>query len=75
MLTIKYNPDVLHVKKVRKALKENDGYCPCAVSKNDDTKCMCKDFREQVERHIPGKCHCGLYELITEADYMKQLGY
>ena len=74
-MTIKLNSDRKLVDDIRMALMENDGYCPCAVSKNDDTKCMCKDFREQVERHIPGKCHCGLYELITEADYMKQLGY
>lgn len=74
-MTIKLNSDRKLVDEIRDALKENDGYCPCAVSKNDDTKCMCKDFREQIEQRIPGKCHCGLYELITEADYMKQLGY
>lgn len=42
------------------AIKENDGYCVCAVSKNPDTKCMCKEFREQKE----GICHCGLYQKI-----------
>lgn len=40
------------------AIKANDGYCVCAVSKNPDTKCMCKEFREQKE----GLCHCGLYK-------------
>lgn len=59
---IKLNPNDEQVKEVRKALKENDGYCPCAVFKNEDTKCMCKDFREQIKQGIPGKCHCGLYE-------------
>lgn len=42
---------------IRKALKDNDGYCPCRVQKTADTKCMCKEFREQVD----GECHCGLY--------------
>jgi ferredoxin-thioredoxin reductase catalytic subunit len=42
---------------IRKALKENDGYCPCRVHKTADTKCMCKEFREQSK----GECHCGLY--------------
>lgn len=41
------------------AIKDNDGYCICAVSKNEDTKCMCKDFREQK---TSGTCHCGLYK-------------
>lgn len=55
-------------EEVRKALKENDGYCPCAVSKSADTKCMCKDFREQIEQGISGKCHCGLYEGVNDND-------
>lgn len=41
------------------AIKDNGGYCICAVSKNEDTKCMCKDFREQ---ETSGTCHCGLYK-------------
>lgn len=44
-------------QEIREKLKKNDGYCPCALEKNDDTKCICKDFREQGT----GYCHCGLY--------------
>lgn len=44
-------------KQVREKLRNNDGYCPCAIEKTEDTKCMCKDFREQGI----GYCHCGLY--------------
>lgn len=44
-------------KKIVEKLKENDGYCPCAIEKNADTKCMCADFRNKKE----GFCHCGLY--------------
>lgn len=40
------------------AVKANDGYCPCRRIKNEDTKCMCKEFREGGL----GECHCGLYE-------------
>ena len=43
---------------IRKALKDNNGYCPCRVQKTEDTKCMCKEFRETKET---GYCHCGLY--------------
>ena len=46
-----------HVEYVRAKLKENGGYCPCRLLQNEDTKCMCKEFREQAE----GECHCGLY--------------
>lgn len=42
-------------------VKQNDGYCPCAVYKTEDTKCICKQFREQDE---PGLCHCGRYEKV-----------
>lgn len=45
------------VKEIRRQLKENDGYCPCRLTKTEDTKCICKDFREQES----GECHCGLY--------------
>ena len=46
------------VSLLRKAIKANDGYCPCMLENTPDTKCICKMFREQTE---PGTCHCGLY--------------
>jgi ferredoxin-thioredoxin reductase catalytic subunit len=65
-LKIRVNPNEATVKAVREALEETGGYCPCALFKTDDTKCMCKDFREQIAKGIPGKCHCGLYEGVLE---------
>ena len=41
------NPDELLVKEVREGLKRTGGYCPCRVVKNEDTKCLCKEFRDQ----------------------------
>ena len=32
-------------------------YCPCSLVRDDDTVCMCKEFREMEE----GTCHCQLY--------------
>lgn len=52
------NPSL--VAEIREALKENAGYCPCKLVHTPDTKCMCKEFREQEE----GVCHCGLYKKI-----------
>lgn len=57
MLKIIYNQDKQIVDKILDALDKNNGYCPCKLEKNNDTKCMCKEFREQKE----GYCHCGLY--------------
>lgn len=51
------NPDKEYAREVKKMLKANNGYCPCSLEKNEDTKCMCKAFREMDE----GMCHCGLY--------------
>ena len=55
---------VVEVKPVvANAVEKNDGYCPCSLVKVEDTKCMCKEFREQDH---PGKCHCGRYEKVEE---------
>lgn len=50
--------DKQRVDAIKKALVKNDGYCPCRIVKNEDTKCPCKEFRESTES---GPCHCGLY--------------
>lgn len=46
------------VERIKAVLEENGGYCPCATIHTQDTKCMCKSFRDQEEE---GQCHCGLY--------------
>ena len=47
-MKININPDKEFVNDMRKALKDNNGFCPCAIEKNEDTKCMCKEFREMA---------------------------
>ena len=56
-MKIRVSDDADLVAEIRQKLKENDNYCPCRIEKTDDTKCMCKEFREQES----GECHCGLY--------------
>lgn len=51
---ITQNPDKDFYKEITQKVKDNDGYCPCALVKTPDTKCMCKEFKEQKE----GFCHC-----------------
>ena len=41
----------------------NDGYCPCAIWQTPDTKCMCKEFRNQTK---PGECYCGRFAKVME---------
>lgn len=55
------NPDTEFVADMKKRIKANNGYCPCRLEHIPETKCMCKEFREQVKNNIPGSCHCGLY--------------
>ena len=50
---------------IRKNVEASNGYCPCAIWQNEDTKCMCKEFREQKEA---GKCHCGRFEKVVAED-------
>lgn len=57
MKIIEINPSV------RILVEQNNGYCPCAIVKTEDTKCMCKEFREQTES---GVCHCGRFIKVKE---------
>ena len=61
-MKIKENPDKEVVKMVREGLKAKDGYCPCRLGKDEDNKCMCKEFREQIkDPSFEGFCDCMLY--------------
>jgi ferredoxin-thioredoxin reductase catalytic subunit len=61
-MKIRENPDKEIVRTVREGLKAKDGYCPCRLGKDEDNKCMCKEFREQIkDPNFEGYCHCLLY--------------
>ncbi len=57
-MQIRITEDADHRNKIKAAIEKNGGYCPCRIDKSEDTKCICKDFREQ---NTAGPCHCGLY--------------
>ena len=52
--TIEINPSI------KKAVDDNDGYCPCEIWQTEDTKCQCKAFRDQEI----GVCNCGRFEKV-----------
>ena len=51
--------------EIKADVDASGGYCPCAIFQNDDTKCMCREFREQDK---PGECHCGRFEKVVVGD-------
>ena len=60
------NPDEEYAAEVKHMIKDNNGYCPCKLEKNSDTKCRCKDFRDQVANGVEGSCHCGLWIAVKD---------
>lgn len=50
-------------QQISKALINTNGQCPCVpkYAWNEDTKCTCKNFREQATE---GECHCGMYRKV-----------
>lgn len=65
-MKIQLNNNKEIVNEIKAQLRENDGYCPCRLEHTPDTKCMCKEFRDQIEHGYIGECHCGLYQTIQE---------
>lgn len=60
-IRINKNEELAH--EAEKQVVANGGYCPCALYRTKDTKCMCKDFRDKIKSGYIGECNCGLYEV------------
>ena len=61
-MKITENPDAGIVKMIRDGLERTGGYCPCRRERIPENKCMCQEFREQVnDPNFEGFCHCMLY--------------
>lgn len=65
-MKIKTNPNKDFAQYMKKRIKENDGYCPCRLTKNESNKCMCKEFRDSISNGGFEMCHCGLYVAFDE---------
>lgn len=65
MIRVTINPNKDLVKDIRNKIKENDGHCACAIFFDDSNRCMCEEFRKQIEDGKDGECHCGLYRITT----------
>ena len=61
-MKISLNPDNEIVKTVKEGLEHTGGYCPCRRERTPENKCMCQEFRDQInDPDFEGFCHCMLY--------------
>lgn len=61
-MSIRLNEDRELVALIREGLRQKGGYCPCRFERTEDTKCICREFREQMaDPNFEGYCHCRLY--------------
>ena len=61
-MKVRLNEDAEVVRIVKEGLEKKGGYCPCRLSKAEEYKCICKEFREQIaDPEFEGYCHCRLY--------------
>lgn len=61
-MSIRLNDDRELVELIREGLRQKGGYCPCRFERTEDTKCICREFREQMaDPDFEGYCHCRLY--------------
>ena len=59
---VRFNDNTEIVAAVKEGLKRKDGYCPCRLEKIPENKCICKEFRDQInDQEFEGYCHCQLY--------------
>ena len=61
-MKVRFNEDAEVVATVKAGLERTGGYCPCRLERSADTKCICREFREQIkDPEFEGYCHCLLY--------------
>ena len=61
-MKIRFNEDQELVKTIQNGLKRTGGFCPCKIQRVPENKCMCREFREQMQDEaFEGYCHCLLY--------------
>lgn len=70
-MSVYKNPNTDEFASIVEAVRANDGYCPCALEKNPDTKCMCKNFKDSEASDF---CHCGKYYKIKDFEWLALIG-
>lgn len=61
-MAVKLNPDANVVALIKEGLKRTGGYCPCRIQRTEEYKCICEEFKRQIDDpNFEGFCHCRLY--------------
>lgn len=61
-MAVRLNSDKELVKAIKEGLKQKQGYCPCRLEKKEEYKCICEEFKAQInDPDFEGYCHCRLY--------------
>ncbi|MBQ8649433.1 MAG: ferredoxin thioredoxin reductase catalytic beta chain [Clostridia bacterium] len=61
-MAVRLNSDKELVKAIKEGLKQKHGYCPCRLEKKEEYKCICEEFKAQInDPDFEGYCHCRLY--------------
>ena len=61
-MAVKLNTDNELVASIKEGLKRTGGYCPCRLERSEENKCICEEFRKQInDPNFKGYCHCMLY--------------
>lgn len=61
-MAVRLNENKEVVERIKKGLKEKGGYCPCRLARKEEYKCICDEFRAQIDDpEFEGYCHCMLY--------------
>lgn len=65
-MKIRSNPDKEYFMEIIKKIRNNGGFCPCRLKKDETTKCMCEEFIKQIEKGEEGFCRCQAYKATKE---------
>jgi hypothetical protein len=60
--------DIELVAEVNRQLQETKGYCPCALYRSPEYRCICESFRNALARGEETECHCGKYKIVKIED-------
>lgn len=62
MAKVRLNEDKELVARIKEGLLRRGGYCPCRLESKPEYKCICEEFKEQInDPEFEGYCHCMLY--------------
>ena len=48
-MAVTLNSDAELVKTIKEGLEAKGGYCPCRLERKEEYKCICEEFKKQIE--------------------------